>query len=172
MTTVHADGQVIVFHRTRREAEAEAARLSESVTRQLVQREKTELDNEMDSVENWGVSLPHDLRALMHNGVAYHNAGLGARARRMVESLFLNGLVRVLCSTTTLASGMDLPARTVVITSISSRPPVTIVVYSPRIVFIRCWEGQVARAVTRKALESYSLAARVRQNEQSKPIFM
>ena len=120
MTTVQANGQVIVFHRTRRESEAEAERLSESVSRQLVQREKVELDDEMDSVENWGVSLPQGFRALMHNGVAYHNAGLSARARRLIESLFRKGLLRVLCATTTLASGMDLPARTVVLTSIAS----------------------------------------------------
>lgn len=120
MATVQADGQVIVFHRTRRETEAEANRLKDSVGRQLRTNERTTLDREMDSLENWNVTIPSEMRPLLHDGVAYHHAGLGARTRRLVETMFDRGLLRVVCATTTLAAGMDLPARTVVLTSARS----------------------------------------------------
>jgi len=118
MTTIQRNGQVLVFNRTRKEAEAEAQRLSSQVMRQMTNLERSTVDQELDSVENWNVILPQDLRPLLHDGVAYHHAGLAASTRRLVEALFARGLVRVVCATTTLSAGMDLPARTVVITNI------------------------------------------------------
>ncbi|GKV07756.1 hypothetical protein SLEP1_g19485 [Rubroshorea leprosula] len=50
-------------------------------------------------------------------GVGYHNGGLCQRDRNLVEGLFLNGDVQVLCTTNTLAHGINLPAHTVVIKS-------------------------------------------------------
>ncbi|KAK4367437.1 hypothetical protein RND71_011229 [Anisodus tanguticus] len=50
-------------------------------------------------------------------GVAYHNGGLSMNDRNLVEGLFLNGDLRVLCTTNTLAHGINLPAHTVVIKS-------------------------------------------------------
>ncbi|MFX0054585.1 MAG: DEAD/DEAH box helicase [Promethearchaeota archaeon] len=120
MTTVQGDGQAIVFHRTRREAESQAIRLSGDVGRHFTRNEKEDLDTELESVENWNVTIPPELRTLLHDGTAYHHAGLGNRARRLVEELFLRGKVRVICATTTLAAGMDLPARTVVLTNVRS----------------------------------------------------
>jgi superfamily II DNA/RNA helicase len=120
MTTVQGDGQAIIFHRTRREAEAQAKRLAEDVGRQLMSEEKRSLDQELDSVENYNISLTPDLRALLHNGIAYHHAGLGFQGRRLVEQLFNEGKVRVICATTTLAAGMDLPARTVILSNFKS----------------------------------------------------
>jgi len=120
MTTVQGNGQAIVFHRTRREAEAQAKRLSEDVGRQFTSEEKKNLDQDLGSVENWNVTLSPELRSLLHNGIAFHHAGLGYNERRMVERLFAKGDVRVICATTTLAAGMDLPARTVVLSSFKS----------------------------------------------------
>lgn len=50
-------------------------------------------------------------------GVAYHNGGLAAKDRNLVESLFLSGDIQVLCTTNTLAHGINLPAHTVIIKS-------------------------------------------------------
>jgi superfamily II DNA/RNA helicase len=117
MTTVQANGQAIVFSRTRREAESYALKLAQDVGRQLTTLEKNELDSELESVENWNARISPNLRVLLHDGVAYHHAGLGYRVRGLIERLFKKGLVRVVSATTTLASGMDLPARIVVLTS-------------------------------------------------------
>ncbi len=120
MTVVQANGQVLTFHRTRREAEAEAVRLAEDVCRQIGERERRNLDNEINSVENYNINIPPELRTLLHNGVAFHHAGLGSRVRSLVETMFNRGLLKVVCATTTLATGMDLPARTVVLTNCHS----------------------------------------------------
>ena len=120
MTTVQSNGQVIVFNRTRREAEAEARLLAPEVGRQLRPIEKSNLDNEVNSVLNYNAALPTALLPLLHEGVAYHHAGLGTKARALIEQLFDRGLLKVICATTTLAAGMDLPARTVILTSARS----------------------------------------------------
>ena len=118
MTTVQGDGQAIVFNRTRREAEAQALRLAEDVGRQFTSSEKDRLDLELKSLENVNIRIPSDMRALLHDGTAYHHAGLDYQTRRLVERLFNQGLIRVISATSTLAAGMDLPARTVVLSSV------------------------------------------------------
>ncbi|XP_059294176.1 DExH-box ATP-dependent RNA helicase DExH17 isoform X2 [Lycium ferocissimum] len=50
-------------------------------------------------------------------GVGYHNGGLSMNDRNLIEGLFLNGDIQVLCTTNTLAHGINLPAHTVVIKS-------------------------------------------------------
>jgi superfamily II DNA/RNA helicase len=120
MTVVQADGQVITFHRTRRFAETEAERLAEDVNRQLGSMERISLDHEINSVETSFITLPPSLRKVLHRGVGYHHAGLSSQVRGLVESLFQRGMLRVVCATSTLASGMNLPARTVVLTSCRS----------------------------------------------------
>ncbi|KAH9790843.1 DExH-box ATP-dependent RNA helicase DExH17 [Citrus sinensis] len=47
-------------------------------------------------------------------GVGYHNGGLCLKDRNLIEGLFLKGDVQVLCTTNTLAHGINLPAHTVV----------------------------------------------------------
>ncbi|GIQ79557.1 hypothetical protein KIPB_000217 [Kipferlia bialata] len=55
------------------------------------------------------------LAALLPHGVAFHSAGLSRGDRLSVEALFRAGHVRVLCATSTLAQGVNLPARLVII---------------------------------------------------------
>ncbi|KAL9148882.1 hypothetical protein ABFS82_12G072800 [Erythranthe guttata] len=50
-------------------------------------------------------------------GVGYHNGGLSMKDRNLIEGLFLNGDLQILCTTNTLAHGINLPAHTVVIKS-------------------------------------------------------
>ncbi|KAI4366867.1 hypothetical protein MLD38_022679 [Melastoma candidum] len=50
-------------------------------------------------------------------GVGYHHGGLGLKDRNLIEGLFLKRDVQILCTTNTLAHGINLPAHTVVIKS-------------------------------------------------------
>ncbi|KAJ2656903.1 activating signal cointegrator 1 complex subunit 3 [Coemansia sp. RSA 1200] len=56
-----------------------------------------------------------ELRDLVHSGFGIHHAGMLRADRSLAEELFAAGLVRVLCCTSTLAWGVNLPAYAVVI---------------------------------------------------------
>lgn len=57
------------------------------------------------------------LQACIAHGVGFHNGGLCLNDRSLVEGLFLKGDLQILCTTNTLAHGINLPAHTVVIKS-------------------------------------------------------
>jgi ATP-dependent RNA helicase HelY len=85
--------------------------------------------NKIRSVAERHVShlSPDDLSVLgydrwlgvLEQGAAAHHAGLVPAFKETVEELFLAGLVRVVAATETLALGINMPARTVVIDSLS-----------------------------------------------------
>lgn len=55
---------------------------------------------------------------LLSKGVAYHHSGVHPIFREMIELLFQEGYVKLLFSTETLAVGVNMPARTVVMSSV------------------------------------------------------
>ncbi len=57
----------------------------------------------------------------LKRGVASHHAGLLPAWKEMVEELFQKGLIKVVFATETLAAGINMPARTTVISSLSKR---------------------------------------------------
>ncbi|RDI67108.1 DEAD/DEAH box helicase [Nocardia pseudobrasiliensis] len=54
-------------------------------------------------------------RDALHRGLAAHHAGMLPAFRHAVEELFVHGLVRAVFATETLALGINMPARTVVL---------------------------------------------------------
>lgn len=60
-----------------------------------------------------------DFRAALMSGVAAHHAGLLPLFKEAVEELFSRGLIKVVFATETLSLGINMPARTVVIESLS-----------------------------------------------------
>ncbi len=63
------------------------------------------------------------LKRLLMRGVGVHHAGLLPKWRRLVEDLFQQKLLSICVCTETLAAGMNLPARSVVLTSLVKGPP-------------------------------------------------
>ncbi|KAH9814645.1 Sec63 Brl domain-containing protein [Melampsora americana] len=55
------------------------------------------------------------LASLVSQGIGIHHAGLDWQDRKYVEELFRENIIKVLCTTSTLAVGVNLPARSVII---------------------------------------------------------
>ncbi|MDO5672302.1 MAG: DUF3516 domain-containing protein [Actinomycetaceae bacterium] len=58
------------------------------------------------------------LSALLRKGIGVHHAGMLPRYRRLVERLTQEGLLTVICGTDTLGVGINVPIRSVVMTSL------------------------------------------------------
>ena len=58
------------------------------------------------------------LRGLLSHGIGVHHAGMLPRYRRLVERLTQQGLLPVICGTDTLGVGINVPIRTVLLTSL------------------------------------------------------
>jgi superfamily II DNA/RNA helicase len=72
---------------------------------------------------DWSIGAGGRLRQFLLRGIGLHHAGLLPRYRRVVEDLFQQKLLSVCICTETLAAGINLPARSVVMTSLLKGPP-------------------------------------------------
>src|SRR3954449_2047423 len=71
---------------------------------------------------DWTQGAGPKLKQLLHRGVGVHHAGMLPKYRRAVEDLFHRKLLSVVVCTETLASGINLPARSVVLSSLVKGP--------------------------------------------------
>ena len=72
---------------------------------------------------DWTKGAGPKLKQLLMRGVGVHHAGLLPRYRRIVEDLFQRKLLSVCVCTETLAAGINLPARSVVLPSLLKGAP-------------------------------------------------
>ncbi len=119
--SVTKGGQALIFAETRRRAVSLAVKASEIVKTFLSTQEKVEAGKIAKEIiaESDDTELTKNLAFAIGNGVAFHHAGLTPASRRKVEDSFKEGLIKVLTATPTLAAGVNLPARRVVISSIT-----------------------------------------------------
>jgi superfamily II RNA helicase len=66
-------------------------------------------------------AVRQDQLGALYRGIAAHHAGLLPAWKGLIETLFQQGLVKVVFATETLAAGINMPARTTVISSLSKR---------------------------------------------------
>ena len=72
---------------------------------------------------DWSQGIGPKLKTILLRGVGVHHAGVMPKYKRIVESLFQRKLLTVCVCTETLSAGMNLPARSVLMTSLLKGPP-------------------------------------------------
>lgn len=108
-------GQALIFYNKRSDAVAWAEKIASNLKIEGAPREEV---FEGVNMPSYGSSkLLERLFNVVERGVGFHHAGLPFEPRKAVESAFKRGVIKVLTATPTLAAGVNLPARTVIISS-------------------------------------------------------
>ncbi len=116
--TVKEDGQVLIFVNARRSAAKVARDLATCFRKgEIVTKNSEIMVKEWLNIEDETKLSRDQAKALLY-GSAFHHAGLTSRQRSFIETMFRNGRIRGLAATPTLAAGVNLPARSVVIRDI------------------------------------------------------
>ena len=111
--------QVLMFVGTRRSAQSEAKNLAKRVTKRLSKEQPDRLLKLNELAERLSgrnqSNLAEQLASCLAGGVGFHHAGLTHAQRKEVEAAFKSGLLVALTATPTLAAGVNLPARRVLV---------------------------------------------------------
>ena len=118
---VQEGGQSLIFAETRMRSKSLATKAVEVIEQLLEKKELDELEKISKKIltNNEQTDLVKTLAILVKKGVAFHHAGLNQTCRQIIETEFRKGTIKLLSSTPTLAAGVNLPARRVVISNIN-----------------------------------------------------
>ena len=118
--SVKNGGQGLLFANTRTSAAKLAVDSGPHIEKTLSKDELNELLKISKKIlaNNEHTQLVKKLAFVVKQGVAFHHAGLNQKCREIIETEFRSGKIKLLSATPTLAAGVNLPARRVVISSV------------------------------------------------------
>ncbi|GJQ10814.1 hypothetical protein GpartN1_g2605.t1 [Galdieria partita] len=115
----------LLFVFSRAGCDKAAEELGDKLGSRLVNRREQELLRSRISqfIDNFPeiAAQQEDRLKQLQLGISVHHAGLLPVWKNFVEELFIDGLIKVIFATETLAAGMNMPARTTVITALIKR---------------------------------------------------
>ncbi len=154
-------GHALVFAQSRRRA-LQLAKQASKYSKYLYYNEKLarEWSAEIAS-SNAPAPVREELSELVRRGVAFHHAGLGNELRVMVEAAFREGGLAAVYATPTLAAGVNLPARRVIVAEYlryeqGARRPISVAEYK-----------QLAGRAGRPGLDRYGEAVIIPQGRDT-----
>ncbi|MEK6961209.1 MAG: helicase-related protein [Nanoarchaeota archaeon] len=108
LDTISIGKQALIFVNTKPSAEKEAEEIAKKS-----KKRSPDLMALAEDVRN-ALSKPtkqcERLAWCVERGIAFHHAGLASKQKDIVEEAFRSGNISIICSTPTLAAGLDLPA--------------------------------------------------------------
>ncbi|MGA1793973.1 MAG: DEAD/DEAH box helicase [Thermoplasmatota archaeon] len=159
LDSVDGQGQVLVFVNTRKSAESSAVDMADILAGHLGPRDLQELRSISGSIGGSEAKVVKKLKKAVAGGAAFHHAGLSNEHRRMIERAFKERKLKALYATPTLAAGINLPARRVIV-----RDWTRFETWNPRapipILEIKQMFGRAGRPKYDKVGESWLLARR------------
>ncbi len=113
-TTLNDGGQVLVFLNRRKSTQQTASNLKNLVKAQLTETELKackKIEEKLNKIKGRHTELKKAVKC----GVAFHHAGLLSKERKIVEDAYRKRVIKVICCTTTLSAGVNVPARVVIV---------------------------------------------------------
>lgn len=132
--TISEGHSVLVFCPTRNWCENLAKKFATAIA---CQDDNTAIGTVYEKLLQTMVGIDPILRSTLCHGIAFHHAGLTVDERVIIETAFRQGIIRLLIATSTLSSGVNLPARRVII-----RTPV----FCGKLIDVQVYRQMVGRA--------------------------
>jgi len=161
MDTIKLEKQAIVFVNTKKSAEKQAEDISKKI--------KNSNNDLLELSEKALRALPKKtkqcerLAKCIQKGIAFHHAGLVSKQRELIEDNFKTGKIKIICSTPSLAMGVDLPAFRAIIKD-SKRYSAKGLVHIPVLEYLQM-AGRAGRPKFDKSGEAISVA--ISDNEKT-----
>ncbi|MHA2290469.1 MAG: DEAD/DEAH box helicase, partial [Promethearchaeota archaeon] len=112
--TLNNGGQVLIFLNKRKSTQQTARNLKNLVKTHISESELKKckkIEDRLNSIK--GRHL--ELKKVVKSGVAFHHAGLLPKERKLIEDSYRKHIIKVICCTTTLSAGVNIPARAVIV---------------------------------------------------------
>jgi DNA polymerase theta len=104
-------GQVLVFCSSKVECVNWAKLISLSLQYEVTPKVLQDRSYLLNDLSRTPSGIDKDLASMIMKGVAFHHAGITTDERKLIEDGFRNNAINVLCCTTTLSAGVNLPCR-------------------------------------------------------------
>ena len=108
LDTIKINKQALIFVNTKKSAEKTAEDIAKRI--KINSESLSKLSEEILNSLSRPTKQCDRAAACIIKGIAFHHAGLHSKQRELIEENFMNGTIKIICSTPTLAFGVDLPA--------------------------------------------------------------